>query len=285
MFVASIDVGIVNLAVVFVELDDLTYDIIQINHLANVNSTVFEHNVVTVTECTLGHARSTADRVTHFVQERKALFDACVHVLIERQPLMGHTDVEQVLFLLFRHKAELVSPNAMHKFFNISRFSYESRKVKTVMLSDQFLTAKDFPMYHSLPRKHDIADALCLLMFWIHQRKLAATVQSTELVSGLLRVKGSRVMERGSRLGCVPKLDEEVVGIGVGESWRQNEVNETRGEAVSQNEGENVGVSSDDDGSNAVPAFNKLLQKYRFSSLSGNEASTRSREIKAKPSF
>lgn len=181
MFVCSIDVGIINLAVVCVELHDTTLDILRITYLANVNSTVFEHNSVREGVCALGHMKTTTDRVTHFVQERRDMFDACAHVLIERQPLVGHTDVEQILFFMFRHKAVLVSPNAMHRFFNISKYSYDSRKYKTVMLADQFLPVQDFPEYHCLERKHDVADALCLLLFWIHTQR--QTRASTNTIS------------------------------------------------------------------------------------------------------
>ena len=174
MFVCSIDVGIVNLAVVCAELHDASLDILRITYVANVNSTVFEHNAVDAMMCSLGHMRTTTDRVTHFVQERRAMFDACTHVLIERQPLVGHTDVEQILFFMFRHKAVLVSPNAMHNYFKISKYSYDSRKYKTVMLADHFLSVDHFPEYHLLERKHDIADALCLLLFWIHTQREAS---------------------------------------------------------------------------------------------------------------
>ena len=252
MIVASIDVGIVNLAVVFVELDDLTRDISRICYLANVDSTVFEHCTISLSDCTLGHAKTTADRVTHFVQERQHMFDACAHVLIERQPLVGHTDVEQVLFLLFRQKAQLVSPNAMHKFFNISRYSYESRKVKTVMLADQYLPVKDFPLYHNLARKHDIADALCLLMFWIHQQKeLLPWGRTSKLLSslpfrgslrGTLSGRESVFTDNGGAVTMGVKSDEEQhVGCDVKETCDGN-----------------------DQLGNALPRFGELMQKYRF---------------------
>lgn len=171
MIVASIDVGIVNLAVVFAEVHDVTFNISRIVRVENVNSTIMEHNVVARENCVLGHAKTAADRVTHFVQERQSLFDSCGVILIERQPIMGHTDVEQVLFLLFRTRAELVSPNAMHSFFNISGYTYEGRKQKTTIIADHYLSSADFPEYYVLERRHDIADAICLLFFWIHVQK------------------------------------------------------------------------------------------------------------------
>ena len=141
MFLASIDVGIVNLAVVFAELHDVTFEITRFLQLENVNTTIMSHTTVTRQNCTLGHAKTTADRISHFVQERQTLFDACQ----ERQPLVGLTDVEQVLFLLFRTKAQLVSPNAMHCFFNINGFNYQGRKQQTTMIVDHYLDPHVFP--------------------------------------------------------------------------------------------------------------------------------------------
>ena len=167
MFLASIDVGIVNLAVVFAELHDVTFEITRFLQLENVNTTIMSHTTVTRQNCTLGHAKTTADRISHFVQERQTLFDACHVILIERQPLVGLTDVEQVLFLLFRTKAQLVSPNAMHCFFNINGFNYQGRKQQTTMIVDHYLDPHVFPEYFLMERRHDIADAICLLFYWI----------------------------------------------------------------------------------------------------------------------
>jgi hypothetical protein len=171
MLVASIDVGIINLAVVFARIaDDFTVE--SIERVENVNTTHFEHDLVPYDDCTLGHTKTTTDRLSHFVQERAPWFDACEVVLIERQPIMGHTDVEQCLFMLFRDKAHLVSPNAMHKHFNINYLTYEWRKVKTVEIADTMLG--HHPEYLGLERRHDIADALCLLLYWLHTTRVAA---------------------------------------------------------------------------------------------------------------
>ena len=183
MLVASIDVGIVNLAIVVADLQDVTFDIQHILRVENVNSVFMEHNVVARENCALGHSKTAADRVTHFVQERQSLFDSCRVILIERQPIMGHTDVEQLLFLMFRARAELVSPNAMHSFFNISNYTYDGRKQKTTLIADHYLQPDDFPEYYALERRHDIADAICLLFYWIHvqKRKSETTVAKKDL--------------------------------------------------------------------------------------------------------
>jgi hypothetical protein len=169
MWVASVDVGIVNLAIVFAELEDHTHRLIRIARCENVDTRNMVHDVVGPEECKLGHTKTSTDRLQHFVQERRTWFDRCDRVLIERQPIMGHTDVEQLLYLTFRNKAELVSPNSMHKFFNISGYTYEGRKIMTVQIADQLLPPDRFPEYHALERQHDVADALCLLLFWIQK--------------------------------------------------------------------------------------------------------------------
>lgn len=164
MLVASVDVGITHLALVFGRVTELVA-LVQAECL---DITMFEHDRVPIGQCRLGHTKTTADRIAHVVQQRQHLFDACTHVLIERQPLQGHTHVEQVLYLMLRNKAQLVSPNAMHKFFNIGHYTYEGRKQQVVRIVDELFPLDKFPLYHALERKHDIADAVCLLLFWVH---------------------------------------------------------------------------------------------------------------------
>lgn len=170
MLVACIDVGIVNLALVVAEVTP-AWEVMAVVHAEVADTRVFEHTHVPMHQCMLGHAKTTTDRVTHFVQERAELLDACETVLIERQPLQGHTDVQEVLFLLFRTKAELVSPNSMHKHFQISQYTYEGRKQQTVRLATEFFTHLPACMYHFAERKHDMADALCLLLYWLHVQR------------------------------------------------------------------------------------------------------------------
>lgn len=172
MLVASIDVGIVNLALVVLRATDAGR-VEQVIHAEVADTRVMEHRVVSADACLLGHTKTATDRLTHFVQERAELLDACDVVLIERQPIHGHTDVQEVLFLLLRAKAVLVSPNAMHKHFDIQHFTYEGRKQRTVEFADAFFAHLPDSCYHQLQRKHDIADALCLALFWLHQQAAA----------------------------------------------------------------------------------------------------------------
>lgn len=165
MLIASIDVGVINLALVFALVDE-KYTLQRILHAELVDTTVLQHVRVGADVCTLGHSKTMTDRLTHFVQERAPWFEQCDKVLIERQPPLGLTNVQELLFLLFRAKAELVSPNAMHKHFNINGFTYEGRKQRTVEIATPYLTLH--AAYNALDRQHDIADAVCQLLFWLH---------------------------------------------------------------------------------------------------------------------
>lgn len=178
MLVASFDVGIVNLAMVVARVEGT--EVIKVLHLTVNDTTKFEHRRVPAEHCQLGHMKTTTDRVNHFIQERLPLLQRVDRVLIERQPIQGHTDVEQVLFMLFRDKAELVSPNAMHKFFKINHLTYEWRKVKTTEIADASFQHLDIPHYFHLPRRHDIADAWCLLLFWLQTQASESPPRRTQ---------------------------------------------------------------------------------------------------------
>jgi hypothetical protein len=47
------------------------------------------------------------------------IFNKANFILIERQPLNGFVAVEQIIFGCWREKSILISPNSVHKFFNM----------------------------------------------------------------------------------------------------------------------------------------------------------------------
>jgi len=191
MLVLAIDVGILNLGLVQSEIDD-DYRVHSVRYLDLIDLTVVRHNLVSVRDCRLHHSNMLVDRIQHMVQENYALFDDSTYILIERQPIMGLTNVEQVLCLLFRDKVQLVSPNSMHKFFGISGYTYEGRKDQTEKLVapvlDQIAPQSMVDRYTALERKHDVADALCLTLFWVemeqrvHEKAKQARLKEKESV-------------------------------------------------------------------------------------------------------
>lgn len=106
--------------------------------------------------------REVADLVKEFVKSYKDIFDTSEFVYIERQPPGGLTNVEALLVYLFREKISIISPNSMHKFFQIGHLAYEYRKQCTEEIARPYL--EHLPLWKRLTRRHDIADALCLVL-------------------------------------------------------------------------------------------------------------------------
>lgn len=183
MRVGSIDVGILNLAILVADVHDGRVQ--RIISLERIDTT----QPCTAADCALGHTKTATDRLSHVVKERQTLLETCTTILIERQPLTGLTDVEQLLFAYFRDRAVLVSPNAMHKFFNIGKYTYEGRKWRTELIADSVLSAPEhadaYIAYQNLgDRRHDVADALCLLLFHLAPKHKAEPKHATPRETG-----------------------------------------------------------------------------------------------------
>jgi capsid protein len=111
--------------------------------------------------------------VDHFVQERIDAFTLADVVLIEQQPIGGHTAVEQLLYSRFREKAHLVSPCAMHKFYGIRSEDYEGRKrfVERSVLQLKNIDANVRIQIQEMERRHDVCDAICMARFWYSRHR------------------------------------------------------------------------------------------------------------------
>ena len=167
MIIVGIDVGYINMGVVRVSTDDkLNFQFID---AFRYNISIVKHNTVPVQECIIPHTTETCDRVEHFIQENKFIFESADHILIERQPPMGLKDIEALLMNKYRSKVQLISPNKLHKYFNIRHLSYEERKdfveeIATPHIGHihEFITQE---------RKHDMADAACMCIYFIMKLK------------------------------------------------------------------------------------------------------------------
>lgn len=158
-FVLSIDVGIINLGYVFAELDTS----IVVKQCNKVDITKMRHRTVSYCNCKLHHDFCIPDYIDHFIQEHYYLFEQADIILIERQPPVGITNVQDLLFSKFRDKVKLISPNAVHKFFKMDK-DYETRKIESNTIGLEYLT--HFENYHNYERKHDISDALLLVLYY-----------------------------------------------------------------------------------------------------------------------
>ena len=163
MYILSIDVGMLNLGLVYIKWDGESIDV---EVARKIDLTRCIHRVVPPNECTLYHTNAICDRVAHFFQEWEFYFVQADIILMERQPPMGLKDIEALIQFNWRSKVHMISPQSMHKHFRMSG-DYDMRKIETTAMATPYLLG------HKLPeRKHDIADAVCMFLFWKATRPL-----------------------------------------------------------------------------------------------------------------
>lgn len=164
MYILGIDIGIINLGLVGCWVkEDYTLDKIDMCELVDItNFRCIEK------KCSLNHAPNIAFRMKHFFYNYREYFDKADHIIIERQPIMGITDVQEIILYEFDSKCTLVSPNAMHKYFGINDLNYEQRKERTIKISENLLNS--FKDFSKNTRKHDMGDALCIIKFFLYNK-------------------------------------------------------------------------------------------------------------------
>ena len=181
MIIVSIDVGYVNLGLTRATVDECFnvsfIDVIKINLRHT------RHTRVPACECKIPHTNETCDRIAHFLQEYEPILGSAETILIERQPIMGLKDIEGLIMSANRSRTILVSPNSMHRFFGISKFTYDERKVQTEKIAEKYVGHME--EYQNLERKHDIADAVCLCLYHVDVLKREADTKRRR--SGALR--------------------------------------------------------------------------------------------------
>ena len=163
--ILSIDPGIINLGYVFIHVIDKTPKVIE---CGRVNITLMRHSKVKYCSCTLHHDFCIPDYLDHFVQEHQQIFDDADVLLLERQPPQGLMNVQDLLFSRFRNKVKLISPNSLHKHFKMDT-NYLVRKEQSEKLTEKYLDL--FTSFNENDRKHDISDALLLVLYYIEKNK------------------------------------------------------------------------------------------------------------------
>ena len=194
--VLSIDIGIVNLGYVYSEITFPTefesnkyksllknerYNYhtakksIEIIDCNRINITLMKHRKVSMDCCKLHHESCIPDYLDHFVQEYSDFFESCDILLLERQPPVGITNVQDLLFTKFRHKVILVSPNTVHKYFSLNS-NYSIRKTESEHIASGYLI--NFTKFSKNNRKHDMSDAL-LMVLYFYKTKLDSLIKET----------------------------------------------------------------------------------------------------------
>jgi hypothetical protein len=165
MKIVSIDIGYHHLGIVEAILNEAHE--LTVTRSKLVNLTRIPHIKVKMCDCHIPHTNEIADLVAHFIQEYGEWLDEADKILIERQPPTGLTQIETLLLFLYRSKTKLVSPNSMHKHFCIRNYDYERRKEMTIKIAEPYL--QESSTFHALERKHDIADAVCMIIYETHK--------------------------------------------------------------------------------------------------------------------
>lgn len=163
MHVLAIDVGYSSLGLVHAEVCEFAIATV---HLAE---KLDLRDIPCLQGCKLLHTSNVVDRVNHLVIYYKDLFERAETILIERQPVGGLLDVQSLLYDKFRSKTTLVSPNAMHKHFGLPRGEYDRRKEMTIEIATPYLS--HLLSFNRLHRKHDVADAMCMILFVTRQQQ------------------------------------------------------------------------------------------------------------------
>ena len=159
MLFTAIDVGYKNLGLIQVEVDK---DGIQTHFMKKIDIS----KIHCKNDCKIPHTNEVADLVAHFVQEYQYVLDTADVILMERQPPGGLTNIEALLFFIFRNKIKLISPNSVHCHFGFRHLDYEQRKERVVSIASKHITLPD------ITRKHDIADAFCMILYEVQKNQL-----------------------------------------------------------------------------------------------------------------
>jgi hypothetical protein len=167
MLVLSIDIGIVNLGYVFVNID-VESDSIEVIKCNRVDITYIRHNRVPFCECKLHHEYCIPDYLDHFIQENEDIFTEAEIILIERQPPVGITNVQDLIFTKFRSKIFFINPCTVHKHFNMSK-DYSKRKEQSESICKEYL--ESFNSFTNNSRKHDISDAMLMVLYYFFTKK------------------------------------------------------------------------------------------------------------------
>lgn len=150
MKLLGIDIGYYNIGLVLADCNEAD---VKVLYVQKVDLSAFKTRDVP----------ELSDMIHAFTTEYKDVFDEADQVLIERQPPGGISSVEVLLHYIFRHKAILISPVSMHKHFGMGHLDYEERKERTEVIASKYI--KGCVYYERLERKHDVADALCMILF------------------------------------------------------------------------------------------------------------------------
>ncbi len=126
--------------------------------------------------CELRHGRTLAGRFAHFVREYEPTLAAADCLLVEQQPPGSAGQCfEQLLLYALPGKTSTVHPRSVHKFFGHGELDYDGRKRAAEKVAAPLLAGVQVG---GADRMHDIADAVCILLFEAERRRREAACRA-----------------------------------------------------------------------------------------------------------
>jgi hypothetical protein len=171
MIYVSIDIGLTHFAFVAVRLIVYGGYLLHLDEILGMNMIDIATFKCDRKTCTLHHDKCVTDYLEHVYVEEPIL-GTCDKMLIERQPPAGMQGAQELLTKQFREKIVLVAPRSVHKFFKISHFkgptAADKRKASSIRSATRLLSSFNLNL-DQFERKHDVADAICQLHFYINR--------------------------------------------------------------------------------------------------------------------
>lgn len=166
MYIISIDIGLNNLGIVGAQ--NSKFHRLEINLCKKIDIKAL-CQYCNIKNCGLYHNLCISDYVSHFLKKYQKYFNMADIILIERQPPNGFISIQEIIVFQYREKIKMISPNSVHKYFDITHYDYSRRKDFVTQYAQKAL--KDFPDFKNSKRKHDISDAYCMIIFYLHNAK------------------------------------------------------------------------------------------------------------------
>jgi hypothetical protein len=176
--VLSIDIGIINFALLVAIVDDETFEIkeLELCKLINIKNLRCRPN-----QCPFKEKKTPSHWMFHLFNKYSTNFEQADVVLVERQPFVGLNNIESLILFKFPEKTILQNPKDLHKFLGMReqdasyyekcKYDYEERKdIITEMASkEDILTC--MPAWKNNTRLHDLGDAWYFIKMYCSRQK------------------------------------------------------------------------------------------------------------------
>lgn len=160
--IVSLDIGLFHMGYVLGECQNFKLKNVLKCELVNIKKLVYG------CDCSLDHRLCISNYMEHFFKLYGKDLAEARYIVVEQQPPTGFISIQEIIRYQYGHKVVVISPRSMHKHYNMGELSYDDRKKFTVDYSKKYLS--QFPQFHRLLRKHDMADSFMLLMYFLVKR-------------------------------------------------------------------------------------------------------------------